>query len=77
MVAHIFRHSSNAYSVAAGDVLFREGDHGDVMFAVVDGSVDQREFTYLVQEHPTFALQVMRTMASRLRRTNEGLSSPA
>jgi CRP-like cAMP-binding protein len=26
---------------------------------------------YLVQEHPTFAILVMRVMAERLRRTNE------
>lgn len=33
--------------------------------------VDRDEFTFLVQEHPTFALQVMKVMAERLRRTNE------
>jgi CRP/FNR family cyclic AMP-dependent transcriptional regulator len=33
--------------------------------------VDKQEFTYLVQEHPTFALQVMAVMAERLRRANE------
>lgn len=33
--------------------------------------VDERQFTYLVQEHPTFALQVMRVMAERLRRAND------
>jgi len=32
--------------------------------------VDQRLFTYLVHEHPTFALQVMTAMAERLRRAN-------
>jgi len=32
--------------------------------------VDQRSFTCLVHEHPTFALQVMRIMAERLRRAN-------
>jgi CRP/FNR family cyclic AMP-dependent transcriptional regulator len=34
--------------------------------------VDKKVFTFLVQEHPTFALQVMTVMAQRLRRTNEG-----
>jgi CRP-like cAMP-binding protein len=33
-------------------------------------SVDQRHFTFLVHEHPTFALQVMKIMAERLRRAN-------
>lgn len=33
--------------------------------------VDKQEFTFLVQEHPTFALQVMKVMAERLRRAND------
>jgi CRP-like cAMP-binding protein len=32
--------------------------------------VDKKNFTFLVQEHPTFALQVMGVMASRLRDAN-------
>jgi CRP/FNR family cyclic AMP-dependent transcriptional regulator len=32
--------------------------------------VDQKRFKYLVQEHPTFALQVMAVMAERLRRAS-------
>ena len=34
-------------------------------------AVDQKHFTFLVQEHPTFALQVLSVMAERLRRANE------
>jgi len=34
-------------------------------------AVDQRRFTFLVQETPFFAIQVMRIMANRLRTTNE------
>jgi len=30
-------------------------------------AVDSKQFTFLVQEHPTFALQVMKIMAERLR----------
>jgi CRP-like cAMP-binding protein len=33
--------------------------------------IGRDEFTFLVQEHPTFALQVMAVMAERLRRANE------
>lgn len=33
--------------------------------------VDKHRFTFLVQETPTFALQVMHTLANRLRRMNE------
>ena len=33
-------------------------------------SVDHQRFKYLVQEHPTFALQVMAVMAERLRKAN-------
>jgi CRP/FNR family cyclic AMP-dependent transcriptional regulator len=34
-------------------------------------AVDHEYFTFLVQEHPTFALQVMGVMAERLRKANE------
>ncbi len=111
----VFRNTADAMALAPGDVLFREGDPGDVMYAVVEGEValtrggsvletlgpgsilgemalidsdvrsatasartaarvvrvDERHFTYLVHEHPTFALQVMRVMAARLRRAND------
>jgi CRP/FNR family transcriptional regulator, cyclic AMP receptor protein len=41
-------------------------------------AVDRQEFTFLVQEHPTFALQVMKVMAERLRRANERMpNAPA
>jgi CRP-like cAMP-binding protein len=111
---HIFKSSPDAVEVAAGEILFSEGDEGDVMFAVVEGEVelthqgriveevaaggilgemalidtgprsatatartaarivriDQKRFTFLVHEHPAFALQVMRVMARRLRNAN-------
>jgi CRP-like cAMP-binding protein len=38
--------------------------------------VDEERFTYLVNEHPTFALQVMSVMADRLRRADDLLSGP-
>jgi CRP-like cAMP-binding protein len=34
--------------------------------------VDQREFMFLVHEHPTFALEVMKVLAERIRRANQG-----
>jgi CRP/FNR family cyclic AMP-dependent transcriptional regulator len=111
---HIFKSSPDAVEVAAGEILFSEGEAGDEMFAVVEGEVelthqgrviesvtaggilgemalidtaprsatataqtstrivriDQKRFTFLVHEHPTFALQVMRVMARRLRQAN-------
>jgi len=111
---NIFKHASDALTLESGDVLFREGDSGDKMFAVIEGEielsrhgaeievvapggilgelalvdpaprsatarantrsrvapVDHRQFTFLVQEHPTFALQVMAVMAERLRNAN-------
>jgi CRP-like cAMP-binding protein len=33
--------------------------------------VDKKHFLFLVQEHPTFALQVMAVMAERLRHANK------
>jgi CRP-like cAMP-binding protein len=111
---NIFRNAPDLRTVAPGEVLFSEGEAGDVMYAVVEGTlhlsangrvvdeivagqivgemalidqsprsgtvtaatdavvapVDRKRFVYLVQEHPTFALQVMELMAARLRRAN-------
>ena len=112
---NLFKSSPDAFVVPAGEALFREGDPGEVLFAVVDGHVevtlgghvveevgpggilgelalidaspraataiatvdsrivgiDRENFTFLVQEHPTFALQVMSVMADRIRNANE------
>ena len=112
---NIFRRAPNAISLAAGAVLFSEGDVGELMYAVIEGQVDltrhgqlieavgpggilgelalvdpaprsadavahvdskvvpvdKKAFTYLVQEHPTFALTVMGVLAERIRRANE------
>lgn len=115
---NFFRHATNRQQLAPGEVLFREGDAGDTMFAVIEGDVelscsgrvvddvgaggivgemalidseprsatataktaacvvpvDARQFTFLVQEHPTFAILVMKVMAERLRRTNAAVA---
>jgi len=112
---NLFRQARDTVTFEAGEVLFREGELGDAMFAVVEGRfeltraghliedigpggilgemalidsaprsatatarvtarvapVDHKRFIYLVQEHPTFALQVMSVMADRLRKANE------
>lgn len=36
--------------------------------------VDEKRFNFLVQQAPTFALLVMRTLVSRLRRMNQAIS---
>ena len=115
---NIFKSSRDAVEVSAGELLFREGDQGNDMFAVVEGEIDlivdgvtvetvgaggilgelalidpaprsadakvrtparvvridKKQFTFLVHEHPTFALQVMTIMAERLRKTNESVT---
>ena len=115
MSIDIFKNSANTVEFSPGEVIFKEGEPGDVMYAVVDGSVDivlggqtiekvepggifgelalvddsprgatavaasaarvapvdKRHFTFLVQEHPTFALQVMSVMAARLRQADQ------
>jgi CRP-like cAMP-binding protein len=35
--------------------------------------IDERAFLYLVEKHPRFALDLMRGLARRLRRTTENL----
>lgn len=111
---NIFSNAKDAQSFDAGQIVFKEGDFGDAMYAVVDGTVelthnghvvdniseggifgemslvdegtrsatataataarlvrvDKSHFTFLVQEHPTFALQVMKIMADRIRAAN-------
>jgi CRP-like cAMP-binding protein len=111
----IFNKNEDAESFEAGQIVFKEGDAGDAMYAVIEGTVDlvhggttvetvepggilgemalvdssprsasavaatparlvrvdQRHFTFLVHEHPTFALQVMGIMAARLRKMNK------
>ncbi len=107
----LFRNATDFESFLAGQVIFREGQPGDVMYAVSEGEVDilihdkvidtagpggivgemalidakprsataiaktdcklvpisEKRFTFLVQQTPNFALQVMRVMADRLR----------
>lgn len=116
---HLFKHSPDAFTVEPGAALFREGEPGEVMFAVIDGLVevrrgdqlieqigaggilgelalidaapraataiaavaarvvpiDKKHFMFLVQEHPTFALQVMAVMADRLRNADDAYAS--
>jgi CRP-like cAMP-binding protein len=110
----LFKDATDATDVGAGTVLLHEGETGDAMLVVIDGTVDviisgtvvetvgpggivgelaliddaprsaevvassparvlrvdKQRFMFLVQEHPTFALQVMEEMAARLRRAN-------
>lgn len=115
---NFFRHATDRQQLNPGEVLFSEGDKGNLMFAVIEGElelscsgrvvdevgaggivgemaliddeprsatataktptcvvpVDARQFTFLVQEHPTFAILVMKVMAERLRRTNANVA---
>jgi CRP/FNR family transcriptional regulator, cyclic AMP receptor protein len=108
----VFRHDENGRRYAQGEVIFREGEPGNLMYAVVEGEVeiragerfiertgaggvvgelalidhaprsataiaatpcvlvpiDEKQFQYMVQQTPFFALQVMRVLAERLRR---------
>jgi len=108
----LFRHVANPKRYAQGEVIFREGEPGDLMYAVIEGEVeiktgerliertgeggvvgelalidrgprsasavaatpcvlapiDEKQFQFMVQETPFFALQVMRVLAERLRR---------
>lgn len=110
----LFRNATDAKTFTAGQVIFKEGQPGDVMYVVIDGTidilvhdkviniigpggilgemalldneprsttaiantdcklapVDQRRFTFLIQQTPYFAIQVIQIMAERLRRLN-------
>lgn len=114
-VESLFLNAPNHRTVAAGEVIYREGDAGTHMFGIVSGSValqkgsvlvgslgpddvfgeralidhlprnltaiatsdttlaeiDQSLFLFLVHESSTFALGVMKALASRLRNYDE------
>lgn len=36
----LFRHASNTISFHAGDVIFKEGDPADVMYVILEGTVE-------------------------------------
>ena len=38
--AELFRHDEGALSLAAGDFLFREGESGDKMYVLLEGTAD-------------------------------------
>lgn len=109
---NFFRNVPDPRVVPAGTEIFHQGDAGDSMFAVVDGTVeiilgdrvletivageifgemslidksprsasarakteckvaaiDEKRFLFMVQQTPFFALEVMRTLTTRLRR---------
>lgn len=114
----IFKKEANFQTFEANQVIFEEGQHGDCMYAIIDGlvevsanghpiaiagpgsiigemalidagprsataraqtacklvAVDQKRFTFMVQQTPFFAIQVMRIMSERLRNTDTALT---
>lgn len=112
---NLFRNSPEFLEIKSGEVLLKEGDVGEEMYvliegtakieyrgmffaeigpgdfvgelAVIDGSprlatttavtdcrfvaINRARFEFLVAETPNFALEVMRVLAQRLRRTDE------
>jgi CRP/FNR family cyclic AMP-dependent transcriptional regulator len=39
-LAELFRHETDLKSVSAGEALFSEGEHGDVMYVLMSGAAD-------------------------------------
>jgi CRP/FNR family transcriptional regulator, cyclic AMP receptor protein len=110
-VAGLFRNAQQTLKIAAGEVVFTEGDSAAQMFGIIEGQIelqagdrsiaplgpgevfdemalvhdsprmatalaktesvlaviDRRFFLFLIHETPTFALDVMSTLAARLR----------
>jgi CRP/FNR family transcriptional regulator, cyclic AMP receptor protein len=113
-LAKWFEGDTNLVRFPAGETLFRQGEPGDVMYVIREGTVDisvdghvlasigpqsvcgemaliedtvrsatataqtecvaaavdRHRFQFMVQEIPWFAIEVMRTMADRLRAMN-------
>ncbi len=108
---NIFRNAPDSTALPSGTEIFRQGDGGHTMFAIVEGTVeierdgrvleelgegqffgemalidqsprsatartktacrlvalDEKRFMFMVQQTPFFALEVMRTLTTRLR----------
>jgi len=117
---NLFAHSDKVQEFQANSTIFAEGAPRDVMYVVLEGEVelrvgsevlevtgpgdiigemamidakprsataraksdcrlvpvDERQFLFLVHEHPFFALHAMRVLADRLRRMNAKAGSP-
>lgn len=111
----IFKPDEETESFAKGQVIFQQGEMGDVMYCILKGkveilfndkvinthsvgeifgemalidtqvrsasaiaktdcelvSVNERRFIFLTQQHPFFALHIMRILAERLRKRTE------
>jgi signal-transduction protein with cAMP-binding, CBS, and nucleotidyltransferase domain len=65
----MLRRESDIRSFKKGEIIFREGDAADFMFAVVDGEVEINFRGAVIERVPRFALQVMQLISERLRRT--------
>lgn len=114
-VLNSFKKYTDFESYSKGDIIFKEGDPGDVMYAVIEGDVDikvnnkviytvgagevlgemalidskprsasavaktdcklvvidDKRFTFLIQQTPMFVTQIMRVMADRIRMMND------
>jgi CRP-like cAMP-binding protein len=83
--ADLFKHETDTTDLATGEVLFREGDHGDCMFVLLEGAVDVRVGGETVEQSARGALlgeialidrsprgaTVIATAPSRLARVDE------
>lgn len=119
-VIDLFFEHLKTRTVAAGEVIFKEGEKGDIMFALMEGEVELKvngkivetihkhdvfgegalvqldhsrtttaiaitechiaelnneRFLFLVQETPLFALEIIRSLSTRLRTLKCNLSS--
>jgi CRP-like cAMP-binding protein len=83
--ADLFKHETDTTDLAAGEVLFKEGDPGDCMFVLLEGAVDVRVGGETVEQSIRGALlgemalidrsprgaTVVATASSRLARVDE------
>ena len=49
MLLHDLFHDAETTHFAAGDYIFREGDHGEIMFVVIAGELEIREGSTLLE----------------------------
>ncbi len=83
--ADLFKHETESIDLAAGEVLFEEGDHGDCMFVLLEGAMNVKVGDLTVEQSERGALlgemalidqsprgaTVVATAPSRLARVDE------
>jgi CRP/FNR family transcriptional regulator, cyclic AMP receptor protein len=75
--AELFRQGTDTVQLAPGDFLFRQGDHGDKMYVVLEGEVDLRLGDFLCETAGVGALIGEMALIDNRARTADAVAKTA